>query len=333
MSKINKPRAGSKAFSPRKRSKRQTPSIELFLSSDDTKVLGFACYKAGMSHALIKDLRKKAPTSNLDVSTPITILDAPPMTVFAIRAYIKSYSGLEVLTDVMAEKLDKDLSRSMSVPKQAKTSEQIKFIEKNLDEIVKFTVLVHTQPRKSGLKKKTPEILEFAVGGKDVKAQWEYCKSILGKDITIRDVFSESEFVDIIAVTKGKGMQGPVKRWGIKIQKRKHKRGGHMRHVGSIGPWTPSAVRWFVPMRGQMGYHQRTEFNKLIVKIGEKGEEINPDGGFVRYGLISGAYLVVKGSIPGPVKRLVGVRSAARGHSKKPAYSLEFISTASKLGV
>lgn len=333
MAKYHKPRAGSKAFSPRKRAKKETPSIVTFPSSDEARILGFACYKAGMSHVLIKNLKKRAPTEHMDVMTPVTILDAPPLVVFSIRAYIKGYSGLEVLTDVIAEKLDKDLARRTSIPKEAKTSEQMKVVEENLDDIVKFTVLVHTQPRKSGLKKKKPGILELAVGGTDVKEQWDYCKGILGKEINIKDVFDENSFVDVVAVTKGKGTQGPVKRWGIKIQKRKHSRGGHKRHVGCIGPWTPAAVRWFVPMRGQMGYQQRTEFNKLVIKVGEKGEEINPDGGFVKYGLVEGEYLMVKGSVPGPAKRLIGVRPGIRIPVREPTYTLEFVSTASKLGV
>ena len=61
-----------------------------------------------------------------------------------------------------------------------------------------------------------------------------------------------------------------------------------------------------------MGYHQRTEFNKRILKIGENGEEVTPKGGFLRYGPVKGMYLMLKGSVPGPAKRLIRLRYPAR---------------------
>ena len=93
---------------------------------------------------------------------------------------------------------------------------------KGVNDVIYIRLLVHTQPRKSGLGKKTPEVLELGIGG-DVKAQFAYAKGILGKEVHVKDVFKEAESLDIISVTTGKGFQGPVKRWGIKMQKRKHK--------------------------------------------------------------------------------------------------------------
>jgi len=293
--------------------------------------LGFLCYKAGMTHVIAKDLAKNSPTHNLDVRIPVTILDCPPLTVIGIRAYINGYNGLEVLTDALAEKLDKDLARAMSIPKQPKTRQNIKKIEDNIDAVVRITLLIATQPRKSGVGKKKPDIMEIPLGG-DVAAQLEYAKKMLGSEITIRDVFNESETVDVLAVTKGKGFQGPVKRWGIKIQKRKAKRTAHTRHVGSIGGWTPGNLSWLTPMAGQTGYHNRVDFNKFIIKIGEKGDGINPKGGFVGYGPIKGDYLLVKGSVPGPRKRAVALRKAIRNPNKTYPLSIEYISLASPQG-
>jgi len=142
--------------------------------------------------------------------------------------------------------------------------------------------------------------------------------------------------VDTIAVTKGKGFQGPVKRFGVRIQYGKAKRSSKARVVGSIGPWSPSRTMWTVPMAGQMGYHKRTEYNKKILKIGEATEvdEINPEGGFVKYGLVKNNYVLLKGSVPGPSKRLVMLRKAVRPHGKHndPA-QISYISTKSKQGV
>ncbi len=56
---------------------------------------------------------------------------------------------------------------------------------------------------------------------------------------------------------------------------------------------------------GQMGYHQRTEYNKHILKIGDKEDNINPKSGFKHYGIIKNNYIILKGSIAGPSKRLI----------------------------
>ena len=85
-----------------------------------------------------------------------------------------------------------------------------------------------------------------------------------------------------------------------------------------------------------MGYHKRTEFNKKVLKIGDVSEvdAVNPDGGFIRYGLVKNDYVLVKGSVPGPTKRLVILRQAIRPtKADEAAPQIEFISTASKQGV
>jgi len=68
-----------------------------------------------------------------------------------------------------------------------------------------------------------------------------------------------------------------------------------------------------VPRAGQLGFFQRTEYNKRIIKIGFDGKEITPKGGFHRYGVIKGPYILLKGSVPGPPKRLIRLRHAVRG--------------------
>jgi large subunit ribosomal protein L3 len=46
--------------------------------------------------------------------------------------------------------------------------------------------------------------------------------------------------------------------------------------------------------------------------IGENEEEINPKGGYVRYGKVKRDYLLLLGSIPGPKKRLIRIRKTIR---------------------
>jgi large subunit ribosomal protein L3 len=160
------------------------------------------------------------------------------------------------------------------------------------------------------LGKKTPEIFELEVGGKDVKEKFEFAKQLLGKEIKASDVFKQGEYVDAIAVTKGKGTAGPVKRFGVFVQSRhaKEKR----RHVGTLGQEEPGKVRYTVPMAGQLGFQTRTELNKRILAMGEKGEEVTPKSGFKGYGVIKGNYMLIEGSVPGPKKRLIRLRTAIR---------------------
>jgi len=319
-------------YSPRVRAKKETPTIRNCLPTKDAVALGFLAYKAGMTHVIAKNLDKNSPTHGMDVQLPVTILDCPPVVVFGIRAYIKGYKRFEVLVDVLAEKFDKELTRAMCVPKDSKNAEDMKKVEEALDRIVEFALLTHTQPKKSGMKKKIPDIIEIPIGG-DVKAQWAYAKKMLGKELDIKDVFAETDSLDAIAVTKGKGFQGPVKRWGVKMQKRKHKRGGHCRHVGAIGLRGYHKLSGRVPAAGRMGYHRRTELNKLILRIGDKGAEIMPKGGIVNYGLVPGAYILIKGSIPGPAKRAIALRKSLRVLRKKPGFAVESVSIESKQGI
>jgi large subunit ribosomal protein L3 len=83
-----------------------------------------------------------------------------------------------------------------------------------------------------------------------------------------------------------------------------------------------------------MGFQQRTEYNKRVLKIGQNGEEITPSGGFPHYGIIKNSYIILHGSIPGPVKRLISMRDAIRYERgvkvEKP--EITYISTTSKQG-
>jgi large subunit ribosomal protein L3 len=86
-------------------------------------------------------------------------------------------------------------------------------------------------------------------------------------------------------------------------------------------------------MAGQMGYHQRTEYNKRILKIGNNGEEIVPKGGFLHYGVIKNNYVLVKGTVQGPAKRMVVLRGAIREPEDKFGLpEITYISTESKQG-
>jgi len=313
MSKIKKPRSGSLAFWPRKRAKRIYPAITRYPETEKPKILGFAAYKAGMTQVILTDTRRGSPTFGQEIAISTTVLDCPPLKVLGLRAYQETTRGLKVLNEAWIKELPKDLKRKINLGK-LKTEEKLVEIESKLNQVSKLRLIISTQPRLSGIGKKNPEVFEIEIGGKDPKEKFEFAKKLLGKEISPKDFVREGEMIDVIAITKGKGTAGPVKRFGVKIQTRHAKQ--KRRHVGSLGQQRPGKVRWTLPMAGQLGFGKRTEFNKRILKIGEKGEEITPKAGFKRYGIIKSNYLLIEGSIPGSKKRLILLRSAIRSKIK-----------------
>ena len=336
MPKHNKPNRGSMAFSPRKRARSETPHISSWaaVEGDDPKILGFAGYKVGMSHIMAVDYRKKSTTAGQEIRMPVTIVEIPPMKVIGARGYIQDTYGLRTLTEAWEKKIDKDLERTLPIPKGHNAKEAWKKMsDHDLEEI---RLLVHTQPRMvTGIPKKRPEIMEMAVGGGSLDAQIEFAKEMMGKEFTMSDFTQDGEMLDAIAVTTGYGFQGHVKRWGVKLLT--HKNSKHRRMIGNLGPFSPGYVVSTVPQAGQTGYHQRTEYNKRLLKIGDNPDEINPKGGFLNYGLIRGNYALLHGSLPGPSKRLIRFRKAVRFHGKKTdaivAPEITMISQESQQGV
>jgi large subunit ribosomal protein L3 len=325
------PRRGSLAYSPRKRAASPIPRVRSWREEEKPRLMGFAGYKAGMTHVGVVDDYPNSPTHGEEIARPVTVLEVPPVRVFGYRVYGRDASGLKVLSEVWSQELSEDLRRVFPLPKSPSQSQPPESPPIQEGEIAEVRAILHTQPTLTPSSRKTPEIMEVPLGGPR-EGVLERARELLGKEIRITDVFEEGEFVDAIAVTKGKGFQGVVKRWGVKHLPRKTRK-GH-RTAGNLGPWHPAAMMWTVPTSGQMGYHQRTERNLRILKIGS-GEEINPKGGFLGHGPIRGDYLLLGGSIPGPRKRTIRLRAAIRPSRRIPEGipTLTYVSRESKQGV
>lgn len=308
MPNIRKPRCGSLQFWPRKRSKRAYSRLRSF-NNKEAKPNLFAGYKVGMTHLTIIDNRAKSDTKGEEITCPATIIECPPLKSASVRFYKKTIDGLKLVSEVFSQNLNKELGRKISIPKK---------INKKIEEITDFDevrILVYTQPKLTGIGKKKPELFEACIGGKKEDAL-KWIKENLGKEININDVLKEGQQLDIHAITKGKGFQGPVKRFGIALKQKKSEKG--TRRPGSLGPWRGQGhVMWKVAQAGQTGYHQRMEMNKLLLKIGDKGG-INPKSGFTNYGITKNQYVLVKGSIAGAKKRLVIMTPAMRQNKLFP---------------
>ncbi len=295
MPRIRQPRSGSMQYWPRKRASDIVARIRTWTETKEKKLLGFPAYKTGMSHIIANDNIPTSITKGEEIQIPVTILECPPIKIAAIMLYGKDAYGLHCTGQINAEKQEKEILRKITAQKKPSKEPQTK-------EAQEVRVLAYTQPKMTGIGKKKPEMLELGIGGANAQEKLEYAKSILGKELTITDVFKEGQVVDVTSITKGKGLQGPVKRFGISL--RSHKSEKTKRGPGSLGPWHgPRLYR--VAHAGQMGFQQRTERNKQIMKIGTDVEKINAKGGFVRYGLVKNQYLLMKGGIGGARKRLI----------------------------
>lgn len=322
MSNIHRPDKGSRAYSPRKRAKSHVPKFRSWPeASGEPKLQAFAGYKAGMTHVIMVDDTKNSITAGAEIAVPVTIIETPAIRVAAIRAYVKNAYGEIAAAEAWTTALEPELARRLRVPKADKTAEAFAKIEELIagGEVTDIRVMTYTRPKVlSGVPKKVPDIMETGIRGASVAKKYEYAKSILGTEIRFTDVFKNGSIVDTAAITIGKGTQGPVKRWGIALMKGKHSRQGSLRQIGTLGPFHPAHVQWQVPAMGQTGYHQRTEYNKRILKVGENGAEITPAGGIINYGLVSGDYILIKGSVPGPAKRLIRIRDPIRFSKAQP---------------
>jgi large subunit ribosomal protein L3 len=281
------------------------------------------------------------PTFGQEVHSPVTIVETPPLVICAIRGYAQTPTGLNPVLETWAEKLPADMNRVLVLPVKKEEEEKgEKAKEKDEDkedaraaeledeekrkvakppaktrELIDIRAVVATQPRETGSHHKKPEIFEVKVDGGSSEEQLSYLKGLLGQEVRASDIFKEGDYVDVIGVTKGKGIQGPVKRWGVKTLP--HKSRKTVRGVGTLGPWTPHYVMYTVPRAGQMGFHQRTEINKRILRIGDDGENMTPKGGFPHYGTIRKDYLILSGSIPGPAMRMIKLRCAMRPPTRR----------------
>ena len=325
MAKRHHPRRGSRGYSPRKRARSEVARISTWpKDGEKPRLQGFGGYKAGMTHIFAIDYRPTSTTSGQEVMMPVTVVETPPIKIAAYRLYESTPYGLKAITEVWGSDVD-ELNKRVALPKKRK--------EKEIGEFDDIRVIAYTLPsRVTGVPKKVPDIMEIRIGGGGMEERLAYAQEILGKELQVTDVYKEGSMVDVVAVTKGKGFQGHVKRWGVKLLHHKNRK--HRRMIGTLGPWL-SWVRPSVPQAGQTGYHKRTEYNKRILRIGENGEEITTNGGFLHYGVVRNAYVVFHGSLPGPVKRLVRMRDAIRYTKgvkvEKP--EITYISTMSKQGI
>lgn len=291
------PRRGSLAYRPRGRANRVIPRVRNWpkVTGDKPTMLGFPAFKAGTIHAITIDDRAKTPNFGKPLFNISSVLSLPELEVKGVRLYGKVNGAEVVLGEGKAPPAD--------VP---------------VESVARVSALVSVVPAEVGLSQKEPITFEIGVGGANAKAQIDYIGGLVGKKVKFAELFKPGMYVDVLGITKGKGFEGPVTRFGVK--RKQHKSRKSVRAVGVIGPWHPAAVMYTIARAGQMGFHQRTETGKRILMLGNgKEKPITPAGGFMHFGNVNGDYAVLRGSVPGPARRFVMVRMPVRGFHKNQA--------------
>jgi len=316
-------RRGSLEFWPHRRAKKLMPRVRHWPSSSAAVPLGIVGFKAGMTHIMHID-NSESPSKGMEVMAPVTIIEVPNITVYGVRFYSEDAYGYE---KPVLEVFDKQVSTNVGIKNPKHT---------NLEEAAKadfsdLALLAYVNPDGVGFGIKKRMRFEVPLGGKK-EEKLEVAKKLLGKEVKLADVFKPGEFVDVTGITKGKGWQGPIKRFGVARQY--HKATNKVRHIGTLGPWHPPKVLYTVPMAGHMGHNYRTELNKRIIKIGTASEanSINVAGGFPHYGEVKHDFIVVYGSVPGAPGMVLRIRKALRPTKPASETKVTYISTSSKIG-
>jgi len=362
--KFEAPRRGSLGFLPRKRSRRHRGKVKAFpkdLKGAKPHLTAFMGFKAGMTHIVRTADKPGSAINKKDIVEAVSVIETPPLIIVGMVGYIETPRGLRALTTLWTDFMSEEVlrrwyknwyrSKKKAFTKYHKDKKvDSDHYKKEVERMKKYCsvlrVLAHTQPNKTSLTQKKAHIMEIQVNGGDMEAKINYARSLFEKPVPISSVFTESEMIDIIGVTKGKGNEGVTTRWGTSRLPRKTHKG--LRKVACIGSWHPARVSYTVARAGQNGYHHRTEINKKIYRVGDGASNknastdfdptvktITPLGGFPHYGTIKNDFLIIKGGVIGPKKRVLTLRKSLYTQHSRAAtekIDLKFIDTASKMG-
>ncbi|MCW6701847.1 50S ribosomal protein L3 [Anaerococcus sp. NML200537] len=129
---------------------------------------------------------------------------------------------------------------------------------------------------------------------KEIRLGDEATELKAGDKITV-DIFEEGELVDIVAISKGKGTQGAIKRWNYGRGPASHGSKSHRVAGARAAGSDPARVFKGRKGSGKMGHDRVTIQNVKLVKVNAED-----------------SYILVKGGVPGPKGGLVEVKSAIK---------------------
>ena len=369
--KFEHPRSGNLGYMPKRRTKHTKGTIRAFPKDDAKKpvhLTAFMGYKAGMTH-VVRYFEKKEgkKTIKRDVVEPCTVIETPPIKVVGMVGYIDTPRGLRALTTVWAQNLPQGVIRRFYknfycskkraftnyAKKYDEKADSKKHVNRDIQRIRKYCCVVRalcaSQIEKCKLRQRKAHVMEIQVNGGTIAQKVDWTVGKFENEISVGEVFQNNDMCDTIAITRGKGTQGVIKRFGVARLPCKTRRGN--RKVACIGAWHPAAVKWTVARAGNLGYYHRTQINNKIYRVGAGAvrginnnastetdphiKNITPIGGFPHYGVVNEDFVMIRGCVAGPKKRQITLRKCLLQPTKSfatLALDIKFIDTASKIG-
>ncbi|MCI5821954.1 MAG: 50S ribosomal protein L3 [Pararoseburia sp.] len=204
------------------------------------------------------------------VLTPVTVLQAGPCVVTQIKTV--ENDGYEAVQVGFVDKKEKVVNKDANGKKEIRNRHGVNKPEKG-----------HFD--KAGVSGKR-FVREF---------KFENCADYNLADEIKADIFEEGDKIDATAISKGKGFQGAIKRFGQHRGPMAHGSKFH-RHQGSNGACSsPSRVFKGKGMPGHMGSVKVTIQNLEVVRVDAENN-----------------LLLVKGAVPGPKKSLVTIKESVK---------------------
>lgn len=309
------PRKGSLQYWPRKRAAKFLPRVNWNAINSDKKLKGFIAYKAGMMSAFVKDNTPHSRTKDKKITLPVTILECPSMKIFSVRFYKNGKVSREILAEGIEK--EKELKRKLKLPKtKGRGIDSVKPGEYDDLRVIVYSLVKNTNI------KKTPDIVEIGLSG-TLEEKMAFIKEHLNKEISVADFFQKGQLVDFRGLTTGRGLVGPVKRFGIELKQHKSEKG--VRRPGSLGPWHPCRVTYYAPQAGQLGMFTRETYNSSILDVGKAKENKNLKKNLKNFGEIKTDYIIVRGSVMGPAKRQLIITAPLRLTKKQSKKSFDLI--------
>merc|ERR1719453_2430709 len=207
------------------KAKGKIKSFPLDDASAKPHLTAFMGYKAGSTH-ILRDVDKAGSKAHKkEVVEALTVIEAPPMVVVGMVGYYETPRGLKSGCTVWAQHLSNECKRRFY--KNWGASEKKKA----------FTRYTKKYTEGTGIEaeKEKAHICEVQVNGGSMADKIAFAEGLFEKTVSIDSVFEQNEMIDTIAITKGKGYEGVVTRWGVtKLPRKTHK---GLRKVACIGSW------------------------------------------------------------------------------------------------
>ncbi|MCL4383789.1 MAG: 50S ribosomal protein L3 [Candidatus Marsarchaeota archaeon] len=303
---------GSLQYWPRKRARKRLPRIRSYNNHGSencfSNIIG---YKVGMRQLTLID-DSQSSSKGLEVNKACTFVEIPKLEVYGLRFYKKD--NITNYSNTYQEIHNQAICQNNLNMKKIKINEtKINEFKQKLNEFSDISALLVAYPGTISIGQHKVVKFEAKIVGKNIQQKFDFAANFFGKEIKASDIFKNGEFIDVTSISKGKGWQGAIKRHGV--SRLNHKATQKTRHVGVLGSFGIGRVLYSVPHSGQLGFNYRTEYSKRILKIAN--DKIETNSGFLNYGNIKNEYIIIEGSIPGPVKRLVRIRKTMRNKNMR----------------